>query len=84
MTFHLLHLNDIPILTQLQIEEALLRLDDRNWCIINHGSTDAIVMGISGKAEELIHQGKLRDNPVNVIRRFSGGGTVLWMKIPVL
>ena len=71
---NLIHLKNCPIYRQLQIEEALLRLDDRNFCIINEGSSPAIVMGISGKAEELID---LRYCTVPIIRRFSGGGTVI-------
>ena len=74
---NLLRLEGIPILEQLQIEEGLLRADDRNWCIVNHGSPPAIVMGISGKAHELIDLPRLQTSPVPVIRRFSGGGTVL-------
>ncbi len=49
MTFHLLQLQNMPILEQLRLEEALLRADDRNWILINRGSPPAIVMGISGK-----------------------------------
>lgn len=74
---HLLRLEGVPIFEQLQIEEALLRADDRNWCIVNHGAPPAIVMGISGKADELIDLPKLQHSPIPVIRRFSGGGTVL-------
>ena len=48
---HLLRLENIPILEQLAIEEALLRTDHRNICIVNSGTPPAIVMGISGKAE---------------------------------
>lgn len=73
----LLRLYNKPILQQLQIEEALLRADTRNWCIINVGSPEAIVMGISGKIEELVDEKKLKQHPVPVIRRFSGGGTVV-------
>ena len=43
-----------PIYDQLLLEEALLRSDTRNWCIISEGSPPAIVMGISGKKHELI------------------------------
>src|SRR4051812_20139327 len=75
-SLHLLQLKHIPILAQLQLEEALLRLDQRNWCLINAGSPSAIVMGISGKFEELIHEETWQSAPVPVIRRFSGGGTV--------
>ena len=74
---YILHLKNCPIFKQLQIEEALLRLDDRNFCIINEGSAPAIVMGISGKPEELINHQKLSHNPIPIIRRYSGGGTVV-------
>lgn len=76
-TLHLLDLSSTFIYDQLQIEEALLRVDNRNWCIINAGSSPAIVMGISGKYEELIDEEKMRHQPIPVIRRFSGGGTVV-------
>ena len=74
---HILQLSNVSIFNQLQIEEALLRTDQRNWCIINEGSPPAIVMGISGKYNELIHHEKLVETPIPVIRRFSGGGTVV-------
>lgn len=70
---NLLHLSSYPIYEQLKLEEALLRNDTQNWCLINEGSTPAIVMGISGKPAELIHP----SNPLPVIKRFSGGGTVI-------
>lgn len=73
----LLDLADVPILEQLQLEEALLRADTRNWCLINTGAPPAIVMGISGKEEELLELSKVKSNPIPVIRRFSGGGTVV-------
>jgi len=72
-----LHLKNVPILQQLQIEEALLRLGPRNLCLINEGSPPAIVMGISGKVEELVDLEKLKTNPIPVLKRFSGGGTVV-------
>ena len=31
----LLHVQNMPILEQLELEEALLRTDERNFCIIN-------------------------------------------------
>ena len=75
-TLFLLDLSSYAIFEQLQIEEALLRVDTRNWCIINHGSTPAIVMGISGKIDALVDRDKWNANPVPIIKRFSGGGTV--------
>ncbi|NGX40165.1 MAG: Lipoate-protein ligase LplJ [Chlamydiae bacterium] len=74
---HLLRLKNVPIFEQLQLEEALLRLDERDICIVNEGSPPAIVMGISGQASALIDEEKLSDDPIPVIKRFSGGGTVV-------
>lgn len=76
-TLHLVVLKSVPIFEQLQLEEALLRADTRNFCIINCQSPPAIVMGISGKVEEMIDMEHYEKRPVPVIRRFSGGGTVL-------
>lgn len=73
--FNLLRLKNFDIYKQLQIEESLLRLDDQNWCIINEGSPPAIVMGISGKADDLVHLDRLDSTPI--IKRYSGGGTVI-------
>lgn len=73
---HLVILKNTPIYEQLQLEEALLRADQHNWCLINRGSPPAIVVGISGKPELLLNQELLALRPIPVIRRFSGGGTV--------
>lgn len=73
----ILHLKNTPIFEQLQMEEALLRVDDSNYCIINEGSSPAIVMGISGKVEELIDLDKVGQDPIPIIKRYSGGGTVV-------
>lgn len=73
---HVVTLPQWPIYDQLRLEEALLRADNRNWCLFNEGSPHAIVMGISGKEELLINATLLKQRPVPVIRRFSGGGTV--------
>jgi len=74
--FHILRLKSYPIYQQLLLEEKLLRCDSGNWCIINEGSTPAIVMGISGKKEELINCEKAAESGIPLIKRFSGGGTV--------
>ena len=77
MTLNLLHLKGFSIYEQLLLEETLLRTDTRNWCIINAGSTVSIVMGISGKKEELIDCNRAAQDAIPIIRRFSGGGTVI-------
>lgn len=73
----LIHLKKCPIFKQLQLEEALLRATNQNFCLINEGSSqEAIVMGISSKVEEHLHKNRVIEEDVDVIRRFSGGGTV--------
>lgn len=73
---HLIQLDRYPIYKQLQLEEALLRADERNWCLINTGTPDAIVLGISSQPEQWLNRNLYAQNPVPLIRRFSGGGTV--------
>src|SRR3990167_4658155 len=76
--FHFLELPaQTPIFKRLQLEEALLRSDERSFCIVHFGSPRAIVMGISGEPEALLHQEKVEKEKLPVIRRFSGGGTVI-------
>ena len=77
MHLNLCLLKNIAIFEQLAIEEALLRTDSENWCLINEGSPPAIVLGISSKPEEHIDEEKKKKSPVPVVRRFSGGGTVV-------
>lgn len=76
MEINLLMLKNIPIWEQLLIEEALLRTNDENWCLLNHGSLPAIIMGISGKPEHYINYSQIDQYRIPVWRRFSGGGTV--------
>ncbi len=73
---NLLYLSHLPILEQLQIEEALLRADNQEWCLINSNSPPAIILGISAKPEEHLNLPLVRKDGVPIIKRFSGGGTV--------
>lgn len=77
MDIEIIELKNISIFDQLALEETLLRKTDRNFCILNTGSSPAIVMGISGKVEELIHVNNTKALGHPVIKRFSGGGTVI-------
>ncbi|WP_044045240.1 lipoate--protein ligase family protein [Candidatus Protochlamydia amoebophila] len=74
---NVVQLKNVPILTQLKWEEALLRTKHDNWCLINQGSPPAVVLGISGRVDELINLNYFYQNPIPLIRRFSGGGTVV-------
>lgn len=74
---YFIDLGGIPIFEQLKIEEALLRTNDQEWCLINRGAPVAIVMGMSGIIEELINLEQLNRKPIPLIKRYSGGGTVV-------
>ncbi|KAL6978800.1 hypothetical protein U1Q18_020467 [Sarracenia purpurea var. burkii] len=75
---NLVRFKGVPILKLLQLEEKLLRTSSDNWCIINDGTNAPnIVMGLSGKASELLELGPVLEDRVPVIRRFTGGGTVV-------
>lgn len=76
MTFQLLRLTDYSIHDQLRLEEHLLRHETGNYILINTGASAAIVLGISGKAPELVHLDQLPPS-IPLVRRFSGGGTVI-------
>src|SRR6187402_1346020 len=76
-SLHWLSLKNVSIHQQLQWEEALLRLDGRSWCISNWGSPATLVMGISAKEHEVFDMELLNIKPLPVLRRFSGGGTVI-------
>ncbi len=76
MKLYLLKFNNLNIYEQLLIEEALLRTDDRNFCIINDGSPNAIVLGISSSVEKFVDHKKAQKNNIPLIQRYSGGGTV--------
>ncbi|CAH9120980.1 unnamed protein product [Cuscuta epithymum] len=75
---NLVRLKGKPILEQLYLEERLLRTSSDNWCIINDGTDQpTVVMGVSGKPTELIEVNSVLQDKVPVIKRFTGGGTVI-------
>ncbi|KAJ0533090.1 putative lipoate--protein ligase [Helianthus annuus] len=75
---NIVRMKGVPILQQLEIEECLLRTSSDNWCIINDGADKPnIVMGISGKPAELVEIKPVLEDNIPVIRRFTGGGTVI-------
>jgi len=77
-SFEFLHLKGWSIYEQLQLEEGLLRADSRNFFILSEGSLrPSVVMGISGKPELLVDQKNRQRQSLDLIRRFSGGGTVV-------
>ncbi|KAI4340147.1 hypothetical protein MLD38_025012 [Melastoma candidum] len=74
----LIRLKGWPILQQLHLEESLFRTSSDNICIFNDGTNvPSIVMGASGKLAELVEIKPVLRDQVPVIKRFSGGGTVI-------
>ena len=79
--------NSVPIFDQLVLEEALFRANDENWCILNRGcgaraavhglEVPTVVMGIGGKPAKLLDLASVHRDGVGVVRRFTGGGTVV-------
>lgn len=74
---NIVHTQSLDIYEQLKLEEMLFRTSEENWCWINEGSPDSIVVGRFGKIEELIKLEIAEKMKLPVIRRFSGGGTVV-------
>ena len=75
---HLIRTARLDILTQLHLEESLFRHTSHDWLLVNDGvATPAVVLGISGKASALVHEERARAMGVPLIRRFTGGGTVV-------
>lgn len=69
--------NSTNVYEQLQREEALFRSTQTNWCIVVKGSTPSIVLGAFGQKEHLVDYEKWLKRPIPLVRRFSGGGTVV-------
>lgn len=78
MSVRLLRLHRYPVLSLLRLEEALLRNSLDNWFVVNDGTpVPAIVLGISGKPVELVQLESANAADVPLIKRFTGGGTVV-------
>lgn len=76
MIFKLLRFSHLAIDKQLELEENLLRKERGNYILLNTEAPPAIVLGISNKEADLIHLDTLPSH-IPLIRRFSGGGTVI-------
>jgi len=74
---NLLVLKDHNIYHQLQLEEALFRTHQENWCLLNDGTTPAIVVGKTSCVHRAITNSRYQQFPLPIIRRFTGGGTVV-------
>eukprot|EP01084_Bolivina_argentea_P260886 440709_1 len=70
----------VDIWTQLCIEEALFYCTNSNWLVLNSPKAHTppvIVLGISGKPHLMCNLDAVERKGVPLLRRFSGGGTVV-------
>ncbi|CAM9162391.1 unnamed protein product [Ectocarpus sp. 12 AP-2014] len=75
-----LQLKHVPIFQQLCIEEVLFYKTTSNWLVLNEGHPEAqptVVLGISGKPEKMCNLELVERDKIPLIKRFSGGGTVI-------
>ena len=73
-----LKLKGVDIFQQLIVEEFLMRKCSKNWYIFNHGiKIPQIVLGFSGKVKELVDTNLVKLDNIPLIKRFTGGGTVI-------
>jgi lipoate-protein ligase A len=81
MILKLLKLRRFNIYDQLKLEEAIMRVDSRPnvaYFLLNEGTPKkCVVMGSGGNAEEVLHMDHIRQDKFPVVRRFTGGGTVV-------
>ncbi|KAL0488634.1 lipoate-protein ligase A [Acrasis kona] len=81
MLLKILKLRRYPILNQLLLEEALMRCDKRpeiGYIVLNEGNNgNCVVMGSGGKAADVLHLNNIKNDAFPVVRRFTGGGTVV-------
>lgn len=77
MKFTLIMAKKLSIYHQLVLEEALLRTSNENICLLSTSTPPSVVMGISAKPEEHLEKAFFSQNEIALIRRFSGGGTVI-------
>jgi lipoate-protein ligase A len=68
----------------LEFEELVLRHTNDNFLLINYGAAQdrgatqtSIVMGMSGKANLMLNTDKVINENIQVLRRYTGGGTVV-------
>ena len=77
-TLRFINLTGVHIYDHLRYEEILFRHTKQNWMIWNRGPVQpSIVLGYSGKVNELVNVNKSKQDGIPLIRRFTGGGTVI-------
>ena len=67
---------NLSILEHLQLDEALLRNTNYNYVIFNSSPSPAVVLGLSKQVDKLVHTNMTIKDNIQLIQRFTGGGTV--------
>ncbi|MFA5249986.1 MAG: lipoate--protein ligase family protein [Parachlamydiales bacterium] len=73
----LLVFQGLEIFRQLEIEETLLKKLPGSFCLINQSTRPAIVLGLSSQKKTALNLPLLKEKPLALCRRFSGGGTIV-------
>jgi len=79
---HVVRFNSANVFSRLMLDEALFRDPlKRNWIVVEDEHIEqrcqpSVVLGISGRADELVHMEQARQDTIPLMRRFTGGGTV--------
>ena len=73
---NLVYTQNLNVFDQLTLEEYLLKNYNDSFCLINEGTSPAIVLGSSNKAKDLINIDNAKKENILLIKRFTGGGTV--------
>jgi lipoate-protein ligase A len=71
------NLRGLNIRDVLVLEEVLFRKSKENWFLYYYECPKAVVVGFSGKIKELINVEDASKQKVQIIRRYTGGGTVI-------
>ena len=72
------NLSGLNIFDHLRCEEIVFRNSMDNWFLFNTGPVNpTIILGLSGKIPSLVNVPRVANSNVTLIRRFTGGGTVI-------
>ena len=71
-----IHTKKLNIFEQLQLEEILLKNDDKPYCLIKEGTSSSVVLGISNDVKDLVEIKKAKKDKIPILKRFTAGGCV--------
>ena len=63
-----IHTKNFDILSQLKLEESLLKNTKDSFCLINEGTKKTIILGVSNKSKELIKLKNAKKDKIPIIK----------------